>query len=173
MAYSTGSYGRSGQSRLRSVVSLAGALAAVTMLVGACSAGSGGARPSDAGLHQATAFAACMRSQGIAGFPNPTKTAKGIELSIPGQITGTPQYNSAYRTCGKSTGYGQGAAADTRALLAKAKNFAACMRSHGIPSFPNPTVDSSGYVVVAQPDIKQGPKYDAAHHACQSLIPAP
>ena len=54
--------------------------------------------------------------------------------------------------------------------------FSACMRSHGVPNFPDPVAGANGG---AQIDITQGsgidqnsPQYQSAMHACQSLLPA-
>jgi hypothetical protein len=55
--------------------------------------------------------------------------------------------------------------------------FSACMRSHGVSNFPDPTTGSNGQ---AQVQITPGtsgidpnsPAYQAAYRACQSLLPA-
>lgn len=167
-------YRRHRQSRLRRAGPLAATLIGITLLVAACggSSSSGGQASLDASFRQGNAYSQCMRSHGIAKFPNPTKVGgNGVELVVPGPMTDLPQYNSANKTCEKQTGYGHVSAADTQALMDKAKKFAACMRSHGIAKFPDPVMDGD-YVKVAQPNIPQGPRYDAAHTACQSLIPA-
>jgi hypothetical protein len=90
--------------------------------------------------HEALAFAQCMRSHGVSTFSDPT--AHGLKISItPGHAT-SPALQSAETACrhllpsgpppSESTAPSQ---AQIDALLA----FARCLRSHGFPSFPDPT----------------------------------
>ena len=57
-----------------------------------------------------------------------------------------------------------------------ARDFAACMRSNGVPTFPDPTVDSSGNVQLGiGPNSgfdRNDPKVRAAFTACQSKLQA-
>ena len=60
-------------------------------------------------------------------------------------------------------------------LAASADKFAACMRTHGVPGFPDPVVSSSGN----HSSIKIGPggvnpntpAFSSATHACRTLLP--
>ena len=46
--------------------------------------------------------AACMRTHGFAGFPDPTFQNHGVQLNIPSNINqGSPQFKSAAATCQK------------------------------------------------------------------------
>ena len=62
-------------------------------------------------------------------------------------------------------------------ILAEEEAFARCMRSHGIPDFPDPTPGphgGGGFDIAAGPgsDLNQNlPKYQAANRACQALLP--
>jgi len=50
-------------------------------------------------------------------------------------------------------------------------SFARCMRSHGVPSFPDPTPNGGGFNL-ATPGIKpSSPAFKAAQTACQDLLP--
>jgi len=79
-----------------------------------------------------------MRSHGVANFPDPGG-------SIPPGIKESPAFRSATETCnrlypsGRSTG-AQLTPAQRTAALAQA----ACIRAHGVPSFPDPTFPRSG-----------------------------
>jgi hypothetical protein len=57
-----------------------------------------------------------------------------------------------------------------------AYQFAACMRSHGLSSFPNPTVHSSGnstsVALKITPEISGSPAFRSAQNACQGFLPA-
>lgn len=52
-------------------------------------------------------------------------------------------------------------------INAKLDKYGACMRSHGLPTYPNPIVNGNTISQLVQP----GPKYAAASAACRSLLP--
>jgi hypothetical protein len=55
---------------------------------------------------------------------------------------------------------------------AEALQYAACMRSHGVPDFPDPTVQngSVGFSITAGDGVDQNsPQYQSARQACSSL----
>ena len=62
-------------------------------------------------------------------------------------------------------------------ILAKEEAYTHCMRSHGIPDFPDPTPNSrggGGFDITAGPgsDLNQSlPKYQAADRVCKELLP--
>ena len=62
-------------------------------------------------------------------------------------------------------------------ILAEDELYARCMRSHGIPDFPDPTPDShggGGFDITAGPgsDLNQNlPRYQAADRTCKALLP--
>jgi hypothetical protein len=47
--------------------------------------------------------------------------------------------------------------------------FAACMRSHGVPDFPDPKATSQGEIISIPDD--DSPRFTAALKSCQSLLP--
>lgn len=49
-----------------------------------------------------------------------------------------------------------------------AQAFASCMRSHGVPSFPDP--DSSGRFLLPG-SVQNAPRFQSASQACQHLLP--
>ncbi len=60
--------------------------------------------------------------------------------------------------------------------LAALDKFAACMRGHGVPDFPDPVVQQSPdgrsiKIAVAAPGGGQTPAFNAAANACKSLAP--
>lgn len=90
---------------------------------------------------------ACMRSHGVTNFPDPeTADQNGqfqISIHITPSITESPAFQSAQKACahlmpgGANVTNGPSPAqqrAHTEAILA----FAACMRKHGFPRFPDP-----------------------------------
>ena len=57
----------------------------------------------------------------------------------------------------------------------KAQKYASCMRTHGVPNFPSPTVSSHGNSVsirVGGPGLDpNSPQFQAANAKCRSLLP--
>jgi hypothetical protein len=73
-------------------------------------------------------------------------------------------------------GASTGANPSPQALGADLMKFSACMRSHGVPNFPNPVISSSGVSLhisasVAGPD-KGSPQFRQAAQACRKYAPA-
>jgi hypothetical protein len=142
-----------GGDRVRRAGLLAVALAVAGVLVAGCSGGP--ADPRVAGVSSATAspsqsatvsgeaealqYAACMRSHGVPDFPDPTVQNGSVGFSITagdGVDQNSPQYQSARQAC--SSLRGGGTANSGSGNLAKELKFAQCMRSHGVPDFPDP-----------------------------------
>lgn len=55
--------------------------------------------------------------------------------------------------------------------------FSRCMRSHGLPNFPDPKVSTSpGHAsvgIAVNPSETSSPKFNSAQKACQGILPAP
>jgi hypothetical protein len=127
-------------------------------------------------------FSACMRSHGVPNFPDPQPSGGGVSLTIDshnGLNPDAPQFKAASKSCEKllpNDGKADPAAvARDRAQMLK---FSACMRSHGLTDFPDPTV-SGGDVQLSLGDKRNSslnpssPAFQAAQKACQSLMPNP
>ncbi|MGN6870366.1 MAG: hypothetical protein ACTHMY_18405 [Solirubrobacteraceae bacterium] len=81
-------------------------------------------------------FAQCMRSHGVTNFPDPT-TGGGIDLP-PNLNPESPVFRSARQACKQFLPSKAAPAATSAADRAAALTLARCMRSHGVPSFPDP-----------------------------------
>jgi hypothetical protein len=171
--------GCGGASKSPSVAHL-GSSTSSTASSSSSSAGSGGAPTGAASPDsQAVAYSACMRAHGVPNFPDPQVSTNGNEVKVavrvtPG-ITGNPKFKSAQQACGKLLpGGGPGSGSNHQISPQEQSQYlkaAACIRSHGIPNFPDPTF-SGGGVHVAQKGISlHSPQVRAAEEACQSLIP--
>jgi hypothetical protein len=119
------------------------ALALITVLcVAACGASgsSGGTGTSaKADFGQFLLFSKCMRSHGVPNFPDPSSRG-GIQFT-PGSGLNpqSPAFQAAQKVCRpKLPGGGPGAIKATKAQFAAALRFAKCMRTHGLPNFPDP-----------------------------------
>ena len=120
------------------------ALALITVL---CVAACGGASGQSAGTgtsaklasDQALKFSDCMRAHGVSNFPDPG-SGGGIQVT-PGSGLNpqSPAFQAARKACGKLLpGGGPGARKPTKAEFVAALAFAKCMRTHGLPHFPDP-----------------------------------
>jgi hypothetical protein len=120
-----------------------------------------------------------MRSHGVPDFPDPQHTGRGISLTIHGSKGGdlnpnSPQFQAAQKACRAYAPTPPSNAAPNPHLQQQALAFSQCMRSHGVPNFPDPKV--SGNTVQLGGPSSQGfdpnsPQFQAAQKACQSSLP--
>lgn len=79
----------------------------------ACASLANGPEPSGQSQSQnktaALKYSTCMRSHGFPNFPDPNANGAITGNSSDGINTGSPQYQSAQKTCSQQTGYGKGA----------------------------------------------------------------
>lgn len=165
----------------------AGALAvaaAAAVLATAC--GGGSAPPSassapggSATLAQELALAQCMRGHGEPNFPDPSASG-GFTLNMTTLDSG--QILAAYGACrhllpggGPSlTQLQEQAQQRLQQKLPALLKFAHCMRSHGVPDFPDPPASGQGSTAPLKSTgiDPQSPQFQAAVRACQHLAPA-
>lgn len=149
------------------------ASASATTDEGAASRGSGSPEA------EALASAACMRSHGVPNFPDPNGSGvvhlRGVDLS-------SPAFQAAQRACRKlfpngAKGKGGPPSAAEQAKMQEAGlKFSRCMRSHGVPNFPDPPAGGGGPKI----ELEKGsgvdpssPQFRAAQKKCQSNLPGP
>ncbi len=143
-------------------------------------AGGAGSTSSASPDSQAVAYSACMQAHGVPNFPDPQISTSGGEVKVAVRVTpgiaGNPKFKSAQQACGKLLpGGGPGEGSNQQISPREQSQYlkaAACIRSHGIPSFPDPTFSGGGVHIphVAGLDL-HSPQVRAAEEACQSLIP--
>jgi len=162
---------RPSHSRTRRAVGLAAGLIALGGLAAGCGisppARTGARRPGA----QVLAFSRCMRSHGVPSFPDPKISASGgkvgVSLATPQGVAQSPAFKTAQQACGQLApgGPGSSGGAPTSAhQRAQLVSFAACMRSHGVPDFPDP---SQGGAFNLPADINQSaPQFQAATGKC-------
>ena len=151
---------------------LAAAVAGAALLVAAC--GGGGVRPpavaGSTAFQNALAYAQCMRSHGEPGFPDPD--SKGNFLNLGPVNIHSPQYLSASKACGHLLPSYQVTPAQRQQELSRALKYSACMRSLGVPSFPDPVELANGNI-----ELRLGaghgnsPQQQAAAQACRKFLP--
>jgi hypothetical protein len=119
-------------------------------------------------------YAACMRSHGLPDFPDPDSSGG---FAMPSNINpNSPQYQAAANACKAYAGPGLNLTpAREEQIEASALEFAQCMRSHGLPNYPDPKITfSNGGVSESEGAPGSGldpnsPAYQAALKTCQSL----
>lgn len=155
----SGSLRRRGLSVAARVVVAAAVATALAVLVAACggSAGGQGAQPgstaatndtaSSAGTAQKNgllAFAACMRSNGVPNFPDPNSSGVLPKRQVAQLAASSPRFVPAHKACEHLLpNSGQPTPAQVQQAWKDMRSFARCMRSHGVPSWPDPTVTSA------------------------------
>jgi hypothetical protein len=139
--------------KLRRAAALAG-LALTVLLATACSrahpAGSG-ASPAQGNVQRLDTFAACMRGHGVLNFylsNSPQTSNTSSELSIMGHYVPnvnprTAQFGAAMKAC-KHLLPGGGPPPLTKKQIDSLVKFAACMRAHGYPDYPDPVIQNGG-----------------------------
>jgi hypothetical protein len=107
------------------------------------------------------ALSQCMHSHGIKNFPDPTNGSGGPGLSLatsPGSGTviadgitfSGPAFETAAKACAKLLPGGGGPPPPpTAQQKQQALEFAECMRTHGVPNYPDPTFSTGGGPKVA------------------------
>jgi hypothetical protein len=131
----------------RRVAALAVA-AAVAVLATACGGSASTSTVSASALAQELAFSQCMRSKGVANFPDPNASG-GFTVSVnsSGATINTSQAQSAYGDCRHLLPSGGPSLAQIQGEIQRANSevqqadltmvaFAQCMHTHGEPDFP-------------------------------------
>ena len=156
-------------------------MAAAAQLVAACSGGpsstGSGGSPNAGGSanSQAVAYSRCVRSHGVPGFPDPASNGQIPKEAVIRALSrlSDSRAMAATNACANLNPAGQGgptlAAQEQQDYL----RAAACMRSHGITNFPDPTFPG-GRVNLSIPssiDTKSR-QFTQAAQTCTKLIPA-
>jgi hypothetical protein len=145
------------------------------------------------GSTSAVAYSDCMRSHGVPKYPDPGSNGEVPKGSAQQFGVSNSQFQAAQSDCqhrlpsGGSLqqqaqqcfNAGECPAALVQQLLAAQRRFAQCMRSHGVPNWPDPTVGSEGRPIFNL--IPAGITHSQEHlppitttmTECQRLDPAP
>ncbi|HTZ64119.1 MAG TPA: hypothetical protein VMB51_08440 [Solirubrobacteraceae bacterium] len=152
-------------------------------------AGSSAPENSASAQRKMVAFSQCMRTHGVPEFPEPTEGKLLIHSSDHnGHVSGvnpqSSQFQAASKACEKLAPNGgkPPSPAEQTKMQEKALKFSECMRTHGVPNFPDPEFSHGGGTVRLRIGSKQGgpggidpnsPQFQAAQKACQSLMGGP
>jgi len=124
-----------------------------------------------------------MRGHGVSNYPGPGSGGNPPKGDAQAFGVGAAQLQSAEQACQdlypasslvQCQGTGVCSPAARAALLGRMRDFAVCMRSHGISNWPDPSLDSQGRPGFSGPaaDIPPGSPTDhAANTECHHLLP--
>ena len=160
------------------------ATAALALLAAACShspssAGPGGS-PNAGGSANSTsavAFSHCMRSHGVPNFPDPNSSGVLPKSQMAQLMAGSPMFPAAHRACEHLLpNGGQPTQAQVQQAWNDMRNFARCMRSHGVPNWPDPapTSEQDQRPFFHTPDSidPNAPQITTKIRACQHVLHA-
>jgi hypothetical protein len=181
--------------RLRRAALLTAGILAVGAAVAACgggpttpSAATGStttsvASSSEGGSTDATglvAYSSCMRSHGVPNFPDPASSGgipKAGVISAEGAVS-SAQVNAAQNACKRLLPAGSSLSGKPIQAITKQDQqdylkVAACLRSHGIPNFPDPAFsDGTVHFDIPSSIDTHSTQFTRAEQICQRLIPA-
>jgi hypothetical protein len=168
------------------------ALAATLLVAGCGSSKDPSNDPSSASVRSAgLEFAGCMRSHGVPNFPDPgagsggglqvqaTRNGSGQTMTVNGVSVNAPAFQSAMKTCQKYMPKPKPISGGITQLKANALKYGECMRSNGVPNFPDPKVQSGPnggvgvQITVGSGIDPQAPAFKAAQQKCRSIMGLP
>jgi hypothetical protein len=180
---------------LSAKLALVGLLVSIGLSAAACGGGSKGSGATNAGGTTTTfaggstgstspgqetqseylQLAQCMRSHGVLNFPDisPTEGMLGA-LSSAGVDPSSPTFQDALQACKRYNSSANLSPAQSAAQNTEGLEIAQCMRSHGVPNFPDPSTGPLGEQVMNLHGTgidPTSPTYQAAQSACQKLYP--
>ena len=127
---------------------------------------------------QPLAFSHCMRSHGVPNFPDPNSSGvwpkSQVELAA-----GNSRFEAATQACGHLLPDGGPGVPPSPAVVELIRTdmtkFAHCMRTHGLPNWPDPIVDNLGrgnFDMQAAGINTNSPQITAKIHNCNRVYPA-
>jgi hypothetical protein len=143
------------------------------------SSGSGGgpgltASASGKSYDQAVKLSECMRAHGVPNFPDPTRTGNSVRLTLRagnGLDPNSARFKAAQQACRRFAPPGAQNGTVPPKVRQQALAFAQCMRTHGVPNFPDPQFSGGGVQVGGANLNASSPQFKAAQQACQPKLP--
>jgi hypothetical protein len=150
----------------------------------------GSSSPSTSATNSPLAYSQCMRAHQVPNFPDPD-TSGQVPKVDPQQLgVSSADLQAAQRTCHPTLPTGgpdqqqeqqcflAGACppALVQQILTQQRQYARCMRSHGVPTFPDPTIDAQGRPVFdvsragLTSDDTHSSTFEAKDHLCERLV---
>jgi hypothetical protein len=118
----------------------------------------------------AVKFSGCMRSHGVSDFPDPTIGSNGLPSWASSTTRPPPAYNAARLVCKHELpNIGPQTSAERATANGAALKYATCMRSNGVPSFPDPNGQGLIQINAAGTLDPGSPQFGKAETTCESL----
>jgi hypothetical protein len=122
-------------------------------------------------------LAQCMRAHGVPTFPDPSATegTLGAMVSAAGIDLQSPTVQAALAACKQYTPTQSVTPTQSAAQNAQQLQFAQCMRSHGVPKYPDPSADTATGTGAVRVNLQgtgidfSSPMVQAAIKACGGL----
>jgi hypothetical protein len=144
------------------------ALAAVAGLGVTLSVAGCGGRATPSPSSGAVAFSHCMRAHGVPSYPDPGTDGRLPKKTLAQLRVSGSEFDAAQGACLHLAPHGgQPTAAEVQRYRTVMLRYAACIRSHGVPTMPDP--DSRGHLDIG-PDTAvdvNGPVFQAAYRVCK------
>ena len=165
------------RARVAAVITvMAAALPAAACSGSPSSTGSGGSSNAGGSANsQALAYSRCVRSHGVPGFPDPDSNGQIPKEAVLRALRGLSdsRARAATNACENLNPAGQGSPTLTAQEQQDYLRAAACMRSHGITDFPDPTFPGGRVNLSIPPSIDTKARhFTQAAQTCTKLIPA-
>jgi hypothetical protein len=170
--------------------------AVLALLAAACSGrpSSTGGSPNAGGSAASmsvVAYSHCIRSHGVPGFPDPPSSGQVPKGDAQQFGVSSSQLHAAERACqhlypGNGGSFQQSIQqceltgdcpqAVVQQALTEMRNYARCIRSHGVPNWPDPTTDSQGrpYFDVGRAGISHAythsPLFESKDRICERQV---
>jgi hypothetical protein len=145
-------------------------LAGTALLAAACGGGSAGSAGSSP-YAKALAYTQCMRSNGVANYPDPNSQGQILMQPNNGLDYSSPQLAHAAKACAKLAPKITISAQQRQQVLSQDLKWVACMHAHGITNLPDPSTAGGGVSVTVTKAEANLPQFPAAERACRSLLP--
>jgi hypothetical protein len=123
------------------------------------------------------AFSGCMRSKGVPNFPDPNSSGVLPKRQVGQLAASSPRFVPAHRACEHLLpNAGQPTQVQVQQAWNDMRSFSRCMRSHGVPNWPDPGVTSAQdnrpfFNLPASVD-PNAPQVAATMRACQHVMHA-
>jgi hypothetical protein len=147
----------------------------IALVIVACSGGRNApAAAGNTAYQTAAAYARCMRAHGAPNWPDPNSSGQFVKTLANRAAFSAPE--SAHRACQHLLPHGGLITlAEQQKIIPLMLEFTACMRSHGIPDFPDPVVDAQGVTSRVTPASKGDldpslPRFQAAQQSCRKYL---
>jgi hypothetical protein len=122
------------------------------------------------------AFSSCMRSHGVSAYPDPPPGAPNAKVPSARQL-GVSDFKlsgaeSACRHLLPPGVLGPLSSSEVQQQLAGMRRFSQCMRSHGIPTWPDPAIGPNGRPGFNLMHVSGGDPGSPQFRECSRLLPS-